>query len=173
MRRFLDAEAFVEVETPILQPIYGGGMGRPFTTHHNELDRTLYMRIATELYLKRLIVGGLERVYEIGKDFRNEGVSFKHNPEFTVLEWYEAYADYQDVADRCEQLVSSVAAAVGASGFDPPWHRETLGGAIAVAHGHRRLRAPRRRRAARRDGGGGARSRATTRRRGRGSSTTC
>jgi lysyl-tRNA synthetase class 2 len=130
IRRFLDAEGFVEVETPILQPIYGGGMGRPFTTHHNELDRTLYMRIATELYLKRLIVGGLERVYEIGKDFRNEGVSFKHNPEFTVLEWYEAYADYQDIADRCERLVSSVAAAVGATGFDPPWHRETLGGAI-------------------------------------------
>jgi lysyl-tRNA synthetase, class II len=130
IRRFLDAEAFVEVETPILQPIYGGGMGRPFTTHHNELDRTLYMRIATELYLKRLIVGGLERVYEIGKDFRNEGVSFKHNPEFTVLEWYEAYADYQDVANRCERLVSAVAAAVGASGFDGPWHRETLGSAI-------------------------------------------
>jgi lysyl-tRNA synthetase, class II len=135
MRRFLDAEAFVEVETPILQPIYGGGMGRPFTTHHNELDRTLYMRIATELYLKRLIVGGLERVYEIGKDFRNEGVSFKHNPEFTVLEWYEAYADYQDIADRCEKLVAAVAAAVGASGFDPPWHRETLGGAIATRTG--------------------------------------
>jgi lysyl-tRNA synthetase class 2 len=130
VRRFLDAEGFVEVETPILQPIYGGGMGRPFVTHHNELDRTLYMRIATELYLKRLIVGGLERVYEIGKDFRNEGVSFKHNPEFTVLEWYEAYADYQDVAARCERLVSSVAAAVGVTGFEPPWHRETLGGAI-------------------------------------------
>jgi lysyl-tRNA synthetase, class II len=130
IRRFLDAEGFIEVETPILQPIYGGGMGRPFTTHHNELDRTLYMRIATELYLKRLIVGGLERVYEIGKDFRNEGVSFKHNPEFTVLEWYEAYADYQDVANRCERLVSAVAAAVGASGFDGPWHRETLGSAI-------------------------------------------
>jgi lysyl-tRNA synthetase, class II len=135
IRRFLDADGFVEVETPILQPIYGGGMGRPFTTHHNELDRTLYMRIATELYLKRLIVGGLERVYEIGKDFRNEGVSFKHNPEFTVLEWYEAYADYQDTADRCERLVSAVAAAVGASGFDPPWHRETLGGAIQTRTG--------------------------------------
>jgi lysyl-tRNA synthetase class 2 len=105
-------------------------MGRPFTTHHNELDRTLYMRIATELYLKRLIVGGLERVYEIGKDFRNEGVSFKHNPEFTVLEWYEAYADYQDIAARCERLVASVAAAVGKTGFEPPWRRETLGGAI-------------------------------------------
>jgi lysyl-tRNA synthetase, class II len=135
IRRFLDAEDFIEVETPILQPIYGGGMGRPFVTHHNELDRTLYMRIATELYLKRLIVGGLERVYEIGKDFRNEGVSFKHNPEFTVLEWYEAYADYFDVADRCERLVASVARAVGASGFEPPWHRETLGGAIAARAG--------------------------------------
>jgi lysyl-tRNA synthetase class 2 len=130
IRRFLDDAGFVEVETPILQPIYGGGMGRPFTTHHNELDRTLYLRIATELYLKRLIVGGLERVYEIGKDFRNEGVSFKHNPEFTVLEWYEAYADYEDVAARCEQLVAFVARAVGVSGFEPPWHRETLGGAI-------------------------------------------
>jgi lysyl-tRNA synthetase class 2 len=130
IRRFLDAAGFVEVETPILQPIYGGGMGRPFTTHHNELDRTLYLRIATELYLKRLIVGGLERVYEIGKDFRNEGVSFKHNPEFTVLEWYEAYADYEDIAARCEQLVASVARAIGAPGFEPPWHRETLGGAI-------------------------------------------
>jgi lysyl-tRNA synthetase, class II len=130
MRRFLDDAGFVEVETPILQPIYGGGMGRPFTTHHNELDRTLYLRIATELYLKRLIVGGLERVYEIGKDFRNEGVSFKHNPEFTVLEWYEAYADYQDIASRAEQLVASVAQAIGVDGFEPPWHRETLGGAI-------------------------------------------
>jgi lysyl-tRNA synthetase class 2 len=130
IRRFLDDEGFVEVETPILQPIYGGGAGRPFTTHHNELDRTLYLRIATELYLKRLIVGGLERVYEIGKDFRNEGVSFKHNPEFTVLEWYEAYADYEDIAARCEALVGSVARAIGVSGFEPPWHRETLGGAI-------------------------------------------
>jgi lysyl-tRNA synthetase class 2 len=135
IRRFLDAEGFIEVETPILQPIYGGGMGRPFVTHHNELDRTLYMRIATELYLKRLIVGGLERVYEIGKDFRNEGVSFKHNPEFTVLEWYEAYADYNDIADRCERLVASVARAVGASGFEPPWRRETLGEAISSRTG--------------------------------------
>jgi lysyl-tRNA synthetase, class II len=93
------------------------------------------MRIATELYLKRLIVGGLERVYEIGKDFRNEGVSFKHNPEFTVLEWYEAYADYEDVARRCEQLVAHVARAVGAEGFEPPWARETLGGAIRARTG--------------------------------------
>jgi lysyl-tRNA synthetase class 2 len=135
IRRFLDAEGFVEVETPILQPIYGGGMGRPFTTHHNELDRTLYLRIATELYLKRLIVGGLERVYEIGKDFRNEGVSFKHNPEFTVLEWYEAYADYQGIAGRCERLVAEVARASGVSGFESPWKRETLGGAIASRTG--------------------------------------
>jgi lysyl-tRNA synthetase, class II len=135
MRRLLDAEGFIEVDTPVLQPLYGGGLGRPFTTHHNELDQTLYLRIATELYLKRLIVGGLERVYEIGKDFRNEGVSFKHNPEFTQLEWYEAYADYQDVAARCERLVSSAAAAVGASGFEPPWKRETLGGAISSRTG--------------------------------------
>jgi lysyl-tRNA synthetase class 2 len=135
IRRFLDDEGFVEVETPILQPIYGGGAGRPFTTHHNELDRTLYLRIATELYLKRLIVGGLERVYEIGKDFRNEGVSFKHNPEFTVLEWYEAYADYLDVAERCERLVATVARTIGVDGFEPPWRRETLGGAIAARTG--------------------------------------
>jgi lysyl-tRNA synthetase class 2 len=135
IRRFLDAEGFVEVETPILQPIYGGGAGRPFTTYHNELDRTLYLRIATELYLKRLIVGGLERVYEIGKDFRNEGVSFKHNPEFTVLEWYEAYADYADIAQRCERLIASVAREVGVDGFEPPWRRETLGGAIAARTG--------------------------------------
>ena len=84
----------------MLQPLYGGALARPFITHHNALDRTLYLRIATELYLKRLIVGGLERVYEIGKDFRNEGISPKHNPEFTMLEWYEAYADYTDVMRR-------------------------------------------------------------------------
>jgi lysyl-tRNA synthetase class 2 len=130
MRRFLDDAGFVEVETPILQPIYGGAAARPFTTHHNALDRTLFLRIATELYLKRLLVGGLERVYEIGKNFRNEGLSPKHNPEFTVIEWYEAYSDYLDVADRCEQLVHTVATAVGAPGFEPPWRRETLGGAI-------------------------------------------
>src|SRR5918992_1033171 len=116
IRRFLDDAGFVEVETPVLQPIYGGAAARPFTTHHNALDRTLYLRIATELYLKRLLVGGLERVYEIGKDFRNEGLSPKHNPEFTMLEWYEAYADYDDVADRTEALVSSVAQQVGSRG---------------------------------------------------------
>ena len=98
VRAYLDGERFVEVETPVLQPLYGGAMARPFTTHHNALDRDFYLRIATELYLKRLIVGGLERVYELGKDFRNEGVSHKHNPEFTMVEWYEAYADYEDAA---------------------------------------------------------------------------
>jgi lysyl-tRNA synthetase class 2 len=133
IRRYLDSEGFVEVETPILQPLYGGAAARPFTTHHNALDRTLYLRIATELYLKRLIVGGLERVYEIGKNFRNEGLSPKHNPEFTVLEFYEAYADYLDMAERTEQLVAYVAEAIGYQGpydFSPPWRRETLAGAI-------------------------------------------
>ena len=96
MRRWLDEHGFVEVETPVLQPLYGGALARPFITHHNALDRDLYLRIATELYLKRLIVGGIDRVYELGKDFRNEGISHKHNPEFTMLEWYEAYADYDD-----------------------------------------------------------------------------
>ena len=109
IRRYLDGEGFVEVETPVLQPRYGGAFARPFVTHHNELDQDLYLRVATELYLKRLIVGGLERVYEIGKDFRNEGVSYKHNPEFTMLEWYEAYADYQDTMVRMETLVERVA----------------------------------------------------------------
>ena len=96
VRRWLDERGFVEVETPVLQPLYGGALARPFTTHHNALDRDLYLRIATELYLKRLVVGGIDRVYELGKDFRNEGISHKHNPEFTMLEWYEAYADYDD-----------------------------------------------------------------------------
>jgi lysyl-tRNA synthetase, class II len=133
IRRFLDQEGFVEVETPVLQPLYGGAAARPFITHHNVLDRELYLRIATELYLKRLIVGGLERVYELGKDFRNEGVDYKHNPEFTMLEWYEAYADYLDVAERLERLVAYVASEVGYAGpldLSPPWRRETLAGAI-------------------------------------------
>jgi lysyl-tRNA synthetase class 2 len=135
VRRFLDDAGFVEVETPMLQPLYGGAAARPFVTHHNQLDRDLYLRIATELYLKRLIVGGLERVYEIGKNFRNEGVSFKHNPEFTVLEWYEAYADYEDIARRTEALVAYVAEAAGYAGeidFSAPWRRETLAGAIGA-----------------------------------------
>jgi lysyl-tRNA synthetase class 2 len=133
IRRWLDERGFLEVETPILQPLYGGALARPFVTHHNELDRDLYLRIADELYLKRLIVGGLERVYEIGKDFRNEGVSHKHNPEFTMLEWYEAYADYEDIAARLEELISHVAQEVGYDGpidFTPPWRRIRLRDAI-------------------------------------------
>ena len=93
----------------MLQPLYGGALARPFITHHNALDRDLYLRIATELYLKRLVVGGIDKVYELGKDFRNEGISHKHNPEFTMLEWYEAYADYNDAATELEGLVSAVA----------------------------------------------------------------
>ena len=138
VRRFLDEAGFIEVETPILQPLYGGALARPFTTHHNALDRTLYLRIATELYLKRCIVGGLERVYELGKDFRNEGLSTKHNPEFTMVEFYEAYADYNDVADRLESLVRLVAAQVGCTGridFEQPWRRVTLRDAIRDATG--------------------------------------
>jgi lysyl-tRNA synthetase class 2 len=136
VRRYLDGHGFIEVETPVLQPIYGGAAARPFTTHHNALDRTLYLRIATELYLKRCIVGGLERVYELGKDFRNEGLSPKHNPEFTMLEFYEAYADYRDVARRLEELVAHAAEHAGlperedAISFQAPWHRETLQQAI-------------------------------------------
>jgi lysyl-tRNA synthetase class 2 len=109
IRAYLDSHGFVEVETPVLQPRYGGAFAEPFVTHHNELDVDLYLRIATELYLKRLIVGGLERVYELGKDFRNESVSYKHQPEFTMLEWYEAYADYRDTMARIEELVETVA----------------------------------------------------------------
>jgi lysyl-tRNA synthetase class 2 len=140
VRRFLDQRGFVEVETPVLQPLYGGALARPFTTYHNALDRTLYLRIATELYLKRLIVGGLEKVYELGKDFRNEGVSHKHNPEFTMLETYEAYADYLDVAAMCEELVAYVAQkALGRTKIEvdgkaidvaPPWRRVALRDAI-------------------------------------------
>jgi lysyl-tRNA synthetase, class II len=133
IRRRLDEWGFVEVETPQLQPSYGGAFAEPFVTHYNVLDADYYLRIASELYLKRLIVGGLEKVYEIGKDFRNEGVSFKHNPEFTMLEWYEAYADYRDTMERIEQLIAQVAQDVlgttkvvfrGAEiDFTPPWQR--------------------------------------------------
>jgi lysyl-tRNA synthetase, class II len=133
VRRFLDERGFIEVETPVLQPLYGGALARPFVTHHNQLHRDLYLRIATELYLKRLIVGGLERVYELGKDFRNEGVDSTHNPEFTMIEWYEAYADYLDVAARFEQLIAYVASEIGYSGeydFTPPWPRVKLVDAI-------------------------------------------
>jgi lysyl-tRNA synthetase class 2 len=144
-RQWLEAEGFVEVETPVLQPLYGGALARPFTTHHNALDRDLYLRIATELYLKRCVVGGIDRVYELGKDFRNEGVSFKHNPEFTMLEWYEAYADYTDASRRLEALVAHVAERVlgtttierGGVEIDlrPPWRRVTLRDAIAERTG--------------------------------------
>jgi lysyl-tRNA synthetase, class II len=133
MRRWLDEREFLEVETPVLQPLYGGALARPFVTHHNELDRDLFLRIADELYLKRLIVGGLDRVYEIGKDFRNEGVSYKHNPEFTMLEWYEAYADYRTIAAELEELIGFVVSEVGYEGpidFSTPWRRLTLREAI-------------------------------------------
>src|SRR5215203_20031 len=132
-RRYLDGQGFIEVETPILQPRYGGGFAEPFVTHSDFLDRDLYLRIADELYLKRLIVGGLERVYELSKDFRNEGISYKHSPEFTQLEWYEAYADYTDTMARIEELVESVA-------------RETTGGTQVTFRGHEiDLKAPWRR----------------------------
>jgi len=109
MRSFLDGLGFLEVETPVLQPIYGGAAARPFVTHHNSLDMPLYLRIADELYLKRLVVGGLDRVYEIGHDFRNEGIDRTHNPEFTMLEFYEAYADYTVMMGRVEELVKGIA----------------------------------------------------------------
>jgi lysyl-tRNA synthetase class 2 len=140
IRRWFDEHGFVEVETPVLQPLYGGALARPFTTHHNALDRDFYLRIATELYLKRLVIGGIDRVYELGKDFRNEGVSHKHNPEFTMLEWYEAYVDYEKTAHDLEMLVAEVAERVLGStkvprgeteiDFAPPWRRITLREAI-------------------------------------------
>jgi len=136
LRRFLDDRGFLEVETPILQPIYGGAAARPFVTHHNQLDQDLFLRISFELYLKRLLVGMYDRVYEIGRDFRNEGVSQKHNPEFTQLEFYAAYLDYHDVMDLTEQMVAYVAEHVTGSttihyqgqeiDLGPPWKRVTL-----------------------------------------------
>jgi lysyl-tRNA synthetase, class II len=142
-RAYLDSEGFVEVETPVLQPRYGGAFAEPFVTHSNLLDQDLYLRIADELYLKRLIVGGLEKVYELSKDFRNEGYSYKHSPEFTQLEWYEAYADYRDTMRRIETLVERVAhASIGGTrvtfrGHDidlaPPWERVRFPDALAQA----------------------------------------
>ncbi len=132
VRGYLDSESFIEVETPILQPRYGGGFAQPFVTNSNELDADLYLRIADELYLKRLIVGGLEKVYELSKDFRNESISYKHSPEFTQVEWYEAYADYRDTMERTEALVAAAADAVGTRkvtfrgheiDLSPPWQR--------------------------------------------------
>ncbi len=138
IRGYLDGQGFVEVETPVLQPLYGGALARPFTTHHNALDRDFYLRIATELYLKRLLVGGLERVYELGKNFRNEGLSPKHNPEFTVIEFYEAYADYTDEAARLEEMIAVAVRAIDYAGevdFSPPWRRVSFAGAIQEATG--------------------------------------
>ncbi|MGZ4438976.1 MAG: lysine--tRNA ligase [Gaiellaceae bacterium] len=132
VRAYLDGEGFLEVETPILQPRYGGGFAEPFVTHSNELEADLYLRIADELYLKRLIVGGLEKVYELSKDFRNESISYKHSPEFTQVEWYEAYADYRDTMARTEALVLAAAEAAGSTratfrghevDLAPPWQR--------------------------------------------------
>jgi len=145
MRRFLDERGFLEVETPTLQPIYGGASARPFITHHNQLKQDLYLRIAVELYLKRLIVGGFERVYEISKVFRNEGVDRTHNPEFTMMECYQAYADYNDIMRLVEELYRALALAVAGSltivfqgqtiDFGPPWQRVSIPAAIAERTG--------------------------------------
>jgi lysyl-tRNA synthetase class 2 len=141
LREFLDARGYVEVETPVLQPIYGGALARPFTTHHNVLDIPLYLRIADELYLKRLIVGGMERVYEVGKDFRNEGIDRTHNPEFSMLEFYQAFADYHDMMAMVETMVAFAAEqATGGTvvefegkrlDFAPPYRRIAFMDALA------------------------------------------
>src|SRR5438477_9179361 len=140
MRRYLDEHGFIEVETPILQPLYGGATARPFITHHNTLDRDLYLRIAVELYLKRLIVGGFERVYEIGRNFRNEGIDRSHNPEFTMMECYQAYADYKDIMKLVEDMIHFIALEVKGTprityqgteiDLTPPWPRYRLLDAI-------------------------------------------
>jgi lysyl-tRNA synthetase class 2 len=145
LRSFLDERGFLEVETPILQPLYGGAAARPFVTHHNELEQDMYLRISFELYLKRLLVGNLERVYEIGPDFRNEGVSFKHNPEFTQLEFYWAYADYLQVMELTEQMVAYTAQQVCGTqkityngreiDLTPPWRRLQLRAGIQATSG--------------------------------------
>ncbi len=145
LRRYLDDEGFLEVETPILQPIYGGAAAEPFVTHHNYLHQDLFLRISFELYLKRLLVGGYDKVYEIGRDFRNEGISHKHNPEFTQLEFYEAYTDYEGVMDRTEAMVAyTVERVIGGMqvewkdqiiDFTPPWPRIPLRQAILDASG--------------------------------------
>ena len=140
IRGYLDERGFLEVETPVLQPLYGGAAAQPFVTHHNALDMPLFLRIADELYLKRLLVGGLERVYEIGHDFRNEGMDRTHNPEFTMLEWYMAYADYQVIAGMAEELLRGLVREVSGSlalerdgvtlDFGRPFDRITFAGAI-------------------------------------------
>jgi lysyl-tRNA synthetase class 2 len=145
MRRFLDSRDFLEVETPMMQPIAGGATARPFVTHHNALDIDLYLRIAPELYLKRLVIGGLERVYELAKNFRNEGVSTSHNPEYTTLEIYQAYTDYEGMMSLAEELLAeSARAAVGSLevpyqgktiDLSPPWRRIGLLQAVEEATG--------------------------------------
>ncbi len=141
IRRFLEKRGFLEVETPMMHPIPGGAAARPFVTHHNALDMDLYLRIAPELYLKRLLVGGFEKVFELGRSFRNEGISTKHNPEFTMLELYQAYADYQDMMEITEQLITTVVSEVLGTtkvvyggvelDFSPPWQRMTMLEAVA------------------------------------------
>ena len=145
MRRFLDDRGFIEVETPMLQPVYGGASAKPFVTHHNQLDQDLYLRIATELYLKRLIVGGMGRVYEIGKNFRNEGVDRTHNPEFTAMECYQAYADYNDIMRLVEEMCRTIAQKVVGTttityqgieiDFGPDWQRVSIPEAILETTG--------------------------------------
>ncbi len=145
MRKYLDDHGFIEVETPVLQPLYGGGHAEPFVTHHNKLDRDLYLRIADELYLKRLLVGGFDRVYEISKDFRNEGIDHQHNPEFTMMECYQAYADYTTMMTLVEELYAACALAARGSlqipyqgqtiDLTPPWRRVTMRDAILEASG--------------------------------------
>jgi len=145
MRAFLDARGFLEVETPVLQPIYGGAAARPFDTHHRRYDQKLYLRISDELYLKRLVVGGLDRVYEIGHNFRNEGISRKHNPEFTMMECYQADADYRDMMDLSEEMIREIAERVCGTtrieyqgttlDFGAPWRRVPMRDAIRDATG--------------------------------------
>jgi lysyl-tRNA synthetase class 2 len=152
MRQFLDGRGFLEVETPVLQPLYGGAAAKPFHTRYEVYDQTVFLRISDELYLKRLVVGGLDRVYEIGHNFRNEGVSRKHNPEFTMMECYQAYADYRDMMELTEALLREIAErAVGSAcvehrgqtlRFDRPWPRVRLRDAIAEATGVDVLAAP-------------------------------
>jgi len=147
LRSVLRERGFLEVETPMLQPIYGGAAARPFTTHHNALDLDLFLRISPELYLKRLLVGGLERVFEINRSFRNEGISTKHNPEFTMLEVYQAYGDYNDMMDLTEGLITSVIERLGGGfvrtfgdlriDFTPPWSRRTYADCLAEYAGVR------------------------------------
>ncbi len=175
VRAFFDAEGYLEVETPVLQPLYGGATARPFVTHHNALDMTLYLRIADELYLKRCIVGGLDRVYEIAKDFRNEGMDRTHNPEFTMLECYAAYQDYHDMMDLTERLLRTPGASASATtarcptasvvlDFSRPFARvrflDALDDALGLATrdlGRRRAGAPRAREGHRHQAGPGPR----------------